>query len=167
MTAFLRAAIALLLVVSFAPVADWALPNSQEADSAAVKKLFDDFNNAFNSHDAHAAAMLFAEDAEFINTQAVTTHGRTGVEQHLAPLFAGRLKAVHRDVSLRGIRFLSPDAATVDSDYQTSGIVGVDGAPVAPAKGFYDWIVTKQNGGWLIAVWHESNLPPAPTAPAK
>jgi uncharacterized protein (TIGR02246 family) len=141
------------------------LADSQEADSAAIKKLFTDFNDAFNKHDAHAAAMLFTADADFINVQAATTHGRAEIEQHLAPLFAARLKTAHRDVSLRDIRFLRPDTATVDSDFRMSGLMDPNGGPVLPANGLYDWIVMKQNGRWLIAVWHESNLPAPPPPP--
>jgi uncharacterized protein (TIGR02246 family) len=139
--------------------------NSQDADSAAIKKLFSDFNDALNGHNAHAVAMLFSEDADFITLQADTSHGRAEIEEHLAPLFAGRLKTLRRDVTLRGIRFLRPDTATVDSDYVASGLMGANGTAAPPSKGFYDWIVMKQNGRWQIVVWHESNLPtPAPAA---
>lgn len=155
-----RAALAVLFFVSFPLAAAWAKPaESHDADSAAIKKLFTDFNDAFNNHDAHAAAMLFTDDADFITIQGATTHGKSEIEHHLAPLFAERLKTAHRDVSLRDIRFLRPDTATVDSDYVMSGLAGPNGAPVPPAKGIYDWIVMKQNGRWLITVWHESNLP--------
>ena len=159
-----RAALTVLLFVLSPMAATWAKPaDSREADSAAVKKLFTDFNDAWNNHDTHAVAMLFTDDADYITVQGTTTHGRAEIEQHVAPLFAGRLKTAHRDVTLRDIRFLRPDTATVDSDYEMSGLMGPDGAAVPPAKGLYDWIVMKQNGRWLIVVWHESNLPaPAP-----
>jgi len=164
----MRSAIALCLFVSLTLAVTWSKPaDTREADSAAVKKLFNDFNDTFNNHDAHGVAALFTDDADFINTQAVTTHGKAEVEQHLAPLFAGRLKAVRRDVVLRDVRFLGPDTATVYSNYETSGMVSADGAAVPPVKGFYDWTVIKQNGRWLIAVWHESNLPAPPSAPAR
>lgn len=163
-----RTALAVVFLVSFPLAAIWASPaDSHEADSAAIKKLFTDFNDAFNSHDAHAAAGLFTDDADFITIQAATTHGKAGIEEHLAPLFAGRLKTVHREVSIRDIRFLRPDTATVDSDFVGSGLVGPDGTAVPPTKGLYDWIVMKQNGHWLIAVWHESNLPVPAQPPAK
>jgi len=155
------------------PVAAAAAPSSKspadplEADSAAIKTLFANFNDAFNNHDAHAAAMLFTDDANFINVQGATTRGRGEIEQHLAPLFSARLKTAHRDVSLRDIRFLRSDTATVDSDFEMSGLMGPDGAAVPPAKGLYDWIVMKQNGHWLIVVWHETNLPAPPPSPAR
>jgi uncharacterized protein (TIGR02246 family) len=163
-----RAALAVLVFVSFPLVATLAKPaDSHEADSAAIQKLFNDFNDAFNNHDARAATMLFTDDADVITTRGATTHGRAKIEQDMAPLFAGRLKTAHRDVSLRGIRFLRPDIATVDSDYVMSGLMGPNGEAVPPAKGLYDWIVMKQNGHWLIAVWHESNLPVSSPPPAQ
>jgi uncharacterized protein (TIGR02246 family) len=162
-----RAALTVLLFVSLPLAATWAgQADSREADAAAIKKLFTDFNDAVNRHDARAAAMLFTDDGDFINIQGTASQGRAEIEEHLAPLLAGRLKTLHRDVSLRGIRFLRPDTATVDSDFETSGLMGPNGAAVPPAKGLYDWIVMKQNGRWLIAVWHESNLP-APAPPSR
>jgi len=162
-----KVALAVLVFVSFPLAATWAKPaDSHEADSAAIKKLFADFNDAFNNHDAHAAAMLFTDDGDFITVAGAKTTGQAGIEQHLAPLFAGRLKTAHRDVSFRDIRFLRPDVATVDSDFEMSGLVGASGAAIPPGKGLYDWIVMKQNGRWLIAVWHESNLPVPPAPPA-
>src|SRR5579862_4992689 len=114
----MRAALAVLILVSLPPAAAWAKPaDSHDADAGAIKQLVADFTTAFNSHDARAVSMTFTEDAEFINIQAATSTGRSGIEQHLAPLFTGRLKTAHRDVTLRGIRFLRPDLATVDIDY--------------------------------------------------
>src|ERR1700722_20658572 len=49
-----RVALGIVLLVSCVLDAARARPQGNEADSAAVKKVFDDFNNAFNSHDAHA-----------------------------------------------------------------------------------------------------------------
>jgi len=157
-----RAALAVLLFVAIPLVATWAKPaDSHEADSAAIKKLFTDFNDAFNNHDAHAVAMLFADEDDFITVGGASFRGRTAIEQHLAPLFSGRAKTLHREASLRDIHFLSPDTALVTSDTVTSGMTTPDGAAVPAVKGQYDWVVVKQNGRWLIAVWHESN----PTTP--
>ncbi|HET9405857.1 MAG TPA: SgcJ/EcaC family oxidoreductase, partial [Candidatus Sulfotelmatobacter sp.] len=122
------------------------------------QKLFVDFNNALNNHDAHGAAMLFTEDGDFIGVKGKIIHGRADIEAQLAPLFDGILKNMHRDATLRGMRFLRPDVATVYSDYVTTGVVGANGAAAPATKGMYDWVVTKQDGRWLIAVWREANL---------
>jgi uncharacterized protein (TIGR02246 family) len=158
-----RAAAAVLLLVSFSLAATWAKPaDSREADTAAINKLFNDFNDSFNNHNAHAVSMLFTDDADFTTIAGATTQGRAGIEQHLAPLYAGRLKTIHREVTVRAIRFLRPDTATVISDYVTTGLTGPNGTAAPAGKGVYDWIVTKQNGSWLITAWHEANLPPPP-----
>ena len=131
--------------------------DGSDADKVAIQKLFVDFNNALNNHDAHSATALFTEDGDFIGVKGKIVHGRTDIQAQLAPLFDGILKNMHRDATLRGVRFLRPDVAAVYSDYMTTGVAGPNGA--APAtKGMYDWVVTKQDGRWLIAVWREANL---------
>jgi uncharacterized protein (TIGR02246 family) len=158
-TSSLRCAAVILLVASsFAAATAWAAPASQAADSAAINKLYSDFNHTLNDHDARAMAALFANDADFITIGGTTQHGRAAIEQHMQTLFAGPLKNIHRDVTLRGIRFLRPDTAAIDSDFVTTGIV-LNGAEVPRAKGLYDWIVMKRQGHWMIVIWHESNLP--------
>jgi uncharacterized protein (TIGR02246 family) len=134
-------------------------------NSAQVKAVYDQFNEAFNANDAHAAAALCTADADYIVVTGAMFHGSAQVEQHLGPLFAGRLKGIHRDVSLREIRFIRPDTAVVIADYATSGLTSGAGAAAPPLKGVYDWIVIRRGGQWRISVWDEANLPaPAPAA---
>ena len=71
-----RVALAVLFFVSFPLAASWAKPADSPEDTAAINKLFADFNSAFNNHDAHAAAMLFTDDADFINVVAATSTGK-------------------------------------------------------------------------------------------
>jgi uncharacterized protein (TIGR02246 family) len=131
--------------------------------SVAIKSTIDGFNDSFNHHDAHAVAMWFTEDADFINTQQAESHGRSGIEEHFVPLFAGRLKNAHRTCTVKSVRLITPDVAAVTMDYVLTGTTGTNGEVVPVRKGLYDWIVTKQNGKWLINVLHESELaqPPA------
>ena len=170
----LRTKIALTVLVFVAiPLAATLARPANEADSAAINKLYADFNDSVNNHDAHAFAMLFTEDADLLQG-ANNTHGRDAIEQHLASLFSGRAKNLHRDVGdlshetltpATGIRFLRPDMAAVYGEYDQRGLMSEAGAPIPPSRGFYDWIVVKQKGRWLISVWHESNIPmPAPAA---
>jgi uncharacterized protein (TIGR02246 family) len=162
----IKASVAVLLLASMSvAAASWARQaNPSGADSAAVKKLFDDFNNAFNNHDTQALVALFTDDSDFITIPGDNYHGKAAIEAHVGPLFAGRLKTMRRDAATPNIHFLRPDIATIDCTYEASGMTTPSGAPVPVSKGFYDWIVMKQNGKWVIAVWHESNLP-VPQAP--
>ena len=136
--------------------------HANAADESGVKALIDEFTAAFNGHDSHAVAMCFTDDADFINVQQADSRGRKAIEEHFVPLFSGRLKNAHRTYTLKNIRFITPDVAAVTMDYVLSDTTGTNGESVPPRKGLYDWIVTRQNGKWLISVLHESELAPAP-----
>jgi len=137
---------------------------SSEADSKAIKQVFAVFYESFSRHDAHAAAMTFAEDADFTNMRGVHNHGRQEVEAWLAMLFAGNLKVASRTDIVKSIRFLTPEIAEVDADTVITGTKAVDGSDVPLRKGLMVTTMTKQNGRWFISVFHEVEFPPAPPA---
>jgi uncharacterized protein (TIGR02246 family) len=130
-------------------------------ETPAITKVIDGFTASFNQHDARAVAMWFTEDADFINVGAMTSHGHKDIEAHFVPLFTGRLKNAHRTYTLRTIRFLTPAVASVTMNYELADTIDASGKEVSLRKGLYDWIVTKQNGMWLINILHESEQGPA------
>ncbi len=138
-----------------------------DADSAAIKQTFTDFYESFSHHDAHATAMTFAEDADFTNMRGVHRHGRGDIENWFAALFKGNLKASNRTDTVRSIRFFTPQMATVDADTVITGTKAADGSDVPPRKGLMIVTMTKQNGHWLISVFHEAEFPAPPPAATK
>jgi uncharacterized protein (TIGR02246 family) len=124
--------------------------------STAIKNVIAGYVDSWNRHDAYAASMSFAEDGDFINVEQAVFRGRKGIEEHLVPMFAGRLKNAHRTYTVKSIRFLTPQVAVVYMDYEITGTKGIDGADVALRKGLYDCVVTGRNGKWLINVLQES-----------
>lgn len=155
-------AVAVLLLIPCLAVI--ARGQNKDADSAAIKQVVARFSEAFNHHDPQASATLFAEDADFTNMRGASDHGRTEIEGLFKGLFSGRLKDAHRTDSVKKIRFLNPDIALMDADWEMTGAKGADGEDVPLRKGLLDWVLTKQNGQWRITVFHESEFPgPAPT----
>ena len=144
-----------VFTVALAPPAQAA----QARDEAGVRQLFADFHNAFNNHDAHAVAAFCAEDVDYIALTGEHVSGRATVEQHLQPLFAGRLKAMVRTASVQEVRFLHPDIAILVGSYESRGAISPTGAAIPPTKGIYDWVVVRRAGRWRIALFHEANLP--------
>ena len=135
-----------------------------DADSAAIKQAFTDFYESFSHHDAHATAMTFAEDADFTNMRGVHRHGRMDIEEWFASLFKGNLRASNRTDTVRSIRFFTPQMATVDADTVITGTKATDGSDIPPRKGLMIVTMSKQNGRWLISVFHEAEFP-APLPP--
>jgi uncharacterized protein (TIGR02246 family) len=157
-----------LFLILFAPASVTRAqdsPKASDADSAAIKQTFTDFYESFSHHDAHATAMTFAEDADFTNMRGIHRHGREEIEAWFANLFKGNLKSSNRTDIVRSIRFFTPQTATVDADTVITGTKMADGSEGPPRKGLMIATLTKQNGRWLISVFHEAEFP-APSAGA-
>jgi uncharacterized protein (TIGR02246 family) len=135
-----------------------------EADSRAIKQVFAEWYEAFSRHDARAASMTFAEDADFTNMGGAHDHGRKEIEGHLARIFAGNLKEARRTDMVKSIRFVTPAIAEVDADTVITGTKAADGSEVPTRKGLMVTTMTKQNGRWYISVFHEVEFPAAPAA---
>jgi uncharacterized protein (TIGR02246 family) len=152
-----------ILLVGFVSVA--ITPARQaansEGDSAGVKQAVADWIDAFNHHDAHAAAMLYSEDADLTNMNEVNYHGRPAIERLYQTIFATRLKNAHRTAVVKRIRFLTPSLAAVDCDWEMTGATDTSGAALPLRQGYLVLTMTKENGRWVMAQFHEPefNLP--------
>ncbi len=79
------------------------------------------------------------------------------LEAHYNEIFTTFLKDAHRTDTVRSIRFLTPEIASVDIDWQMTGARTRDGKDAPNRKGLLTWVVTKQhNGQWMITIYHES-----------
>jgi len=136
----------------------WAqMPANMDADSAAIKQCVAAWEDAWNRHDAHATATAYVEDGEFSSTTGVPSHGWKDLEAHYNEIFTTFLKDAHRTDTVRSIRFLTPEIASVDIDWQMTGARTRDGKDAPNRKGLLTWVVTKQHSGkWMITIYHES-----------
>ena len=158
-----RAALVVILLASFLLT---ILPargqsKSTDADSSAIRQVIADFIDAFNSHDAHAWAMPFAEDGDFTNVTGLYLHGRKDFEARFTELFASRLKSAHRTAAVRHIRFITPDVAAGDAEWELVGSKASDGSENPVRKGLFHFVMTRQNGNWVFIVFQESEFAPA------
>src|ERR1700691_2566474 len=150
-----KASLAVLLFVAFfAPSSRAQMSSNRDADTAAIKQAVAAFADTWNSHDAHGVAMHYVEDGDFSSVKGEASHGRKELEDHYTTIFSTFLKNAHTTDTVRTIRFLAPDIASLDIDWLVT-------APDAPGgvlrKGLLTWIVTKRNGQWMITVYHEQS----------
>lgn len=152
-----KMALAAALFFSFAVAVSWAqMPASVDADSAAIKQCVAAWEDAWNRHDAHATAMAYVEDGDFSSTTGIPSHGWKELEAHYNEIFTTFLKDAHRTDAVKSIRFLTPEIASVDIDWQMTGAKTRDGKDVPIRKGLLNWVVTKHSGQWMITIYHES-----------
>ena len=153
----LKMALAVSLFLAFSLAPAWAqMPSNMDADSAAIKQCVAAWEDAWNRHDAHATATAYVEDGEFSSTTGVPSHGWKELEAHYNEIFTTFLKDAHRTDTVRSIRFLTPEIASVDIDWQMTGARTRDGKDAPYRKGLLTWVVTKHNGQWMITIYHES-----------
>ncbi len=153
-----KTALAVILFISLLAAASWAqMPSKMDGDSAAIKQCVAAWEDAWNHHDAHATAMRYVEDGDFSSTTGIPSHGWKALEDHYNEIFTTFLKDAHRTDTVKSIRFLTPEIASVDIDWQMTGAKTRDGQDAPNRKGLLTWIVTKQhNGQWMITIYHES-----------
>jgi uncharacterized protein (TIGR02246 family) len=146
-----------LLMISSAMLAT-AAPQAvatQDKDRAAIEAAIQNYMDSWNTHNVHAVAMIYAEDCDFVNNFGDVTHGRAGMEAAFGPFMTGVYSETHQTGKVRSVRFLKPDVAAVDVDWEMTGAKNQDGSMRPTRKGIHSLVMTKQaDGTWLIAVMH-------------
>lgn len=147
-----KLAIALLILGFYAAASRAQTASSRDAEAAAIKQFVAGFQDTWNSHDARGVAAHYVEDGDFSSVKGEPSHGRKELEDHYTTIFSTFLKNAHTTDTVRSIRFLGPDLASVDIDWLVTD-------PAAPGgvlrKGLLTWVVTRRNGEWKIVVYHE------------
>jgi len=143
----------------------------QDEDRAAIEKAVQNYMDQWNKHDVGAVAMAYTEDCDFINNFGTLTHGRAGMQATFGPFMTGVYSETHQTGQVRTIRFLKPDVAAVDVDWEMTGAKNQDGSVRPTRKGLHSLIMMRQSdGSWLIAVMHVhefTNTPPLTPQPAQ
>ena len=170
-TVLMRASLASALFFVLSPAA-FAQQNSTAAHTtittdhaaeAAIQQVLDTYTEAWNRYDSHTLAMLFTEDCDYVIVSGGNTHGREALETSFAKNFSSNLKNSTRTDSIRRLRFLTPDIASLD-DYWVLNVPGTD---QPRREGYYNWILVRQDGRWLIALHHAAQFNMPQTAPGK
>jgi uncharacterized protein (TIGR02246 family) len=143
---------------------------AQDKDRADVEKAVQNYMDSWNKHDVHAVALTYTEDTDFVNNFGALTHGRAGMEATFGPFMSGAYSETHQTGQVRTLRFLKPDVAAVDVDWEMTGAKNADGSVRPTRKGIHSLIMTKQSdGSWLIAIMHvhefTNTLPMTPRPP--
>jgi uncharacterized protein (TIGR02246 family) len=151
-----KAALAVLLFLTLSAASSRAqMASNHEADTAAIKQFVANFADTWNNHDARGVAMHYVEDGDFSSIKGEASHGRKELEDHYTMIFTTFLKTAHTTDTVRSIRFLAPDLASVDIDWLVN-------EPSAPGgvlrKGLLTWMLSKRNGQWMIVIYHEQSF---------
>jgi uncharacterized protein (TIGR02246 family) len=117
------------------------------SDEAAVRRLLDQINEAWERGDATAYASFHTPDADLIDFRGIHAVGRQAIIDLLQPAFDGVLKNTRVEARIVDLRFLSADVAI----FHTEGKI----APVGDDS-VQTFVATKTDGRWQIAAFQNT-----------
>ncbi len=128
-----------------------------KTDEEAVRKLPQEFCDAWAKHDGHALAKLMAEDVDFVTVATTYLHGRPDFEAFHVRLLSGRFKDSTITVLDTATRFLRPDMAVVHWSWRIEGDKNPDGTRREPRFGMMTLVAENKSGNWLVVVGQNTN----------
>ena len=148
----------LIMLLSCAAFDPTTSATNQRDDDVAIKRVLAQSTDYWNRHEFAKRAELYTEDAEIVNvvgdrrTRADMANGGPSYMQ----LAFGN--STIRDSGI-SIKYLKPDVAAVDVTWEMTGAKCPDGSDAGLRIGLTSLVMTKTDGKWLIAVFHNMDLP--------
>jgi uncharacterized protein (TIGR02246 family) len=140
----------LTLCSALATATSYAAGTDPDAD--AIRAVVEQRRIAGNAEDTDSYARLLTPDADIVSATGRSAYGREGIIQLYVEQRSGAyLGAIITSTVVTRIKFVRPDVAVVDADFELTGVRGRDGNPMAPISGLNTFILTKENGQWLIS----------------
>jgi len=128
-----------------------------KTDEEALRKLPQEFCDAWAKHDGHALAKIMAEDVDFVTVATTYLHGRADFEMFHVRLLSGRFKDSTLTALQTTTRFLRPDMGVIHWSWKIEGDRNPDGTPRQPRYGLMTLVAEKKMGDWLVVVGQNTN----------
>jgi uncharacterized protein (TIGR02246 family) len=136
------------------------LPTAPDADHTPsdVRKLLVEADTDWNRNDAKAAASLFVDDADLVDTSAHRFSGRDNIEKHIADVLAHQFHGTASRTTVLTTTVLGPDIAVPEVHWELSE-QGRDGKTLT-ITGLR--VLTRNNGRWWISAAQDTVTRPSP-----
>jgi uncharacterized protein (TIGR02246 family) len=121
--------------------------HAQNVD-AELKKLAEDFSQAWAKGDAKGIAALHTQDAIRLPGDGTVVTGRAAIEQNYVPALSGPFQGSKLAIRANPAKQVTPDVYVGEGTYQVTGTAI---PPGAPSSGQYLNTYVRQGGRWLIA----------------
>jgi len=136
------------------------LPTALDAEQTPsdVRKLLVEADTAWNQNDAKAAASLFPDDADLVDTAARRFSGRDNIEKHIADVLAHQFHGTTSRTTILTSTALGPDVAVLEvqwelleegRDAKTHAITGLR-------------VLTRKSGRWWVGAAQDTVTRPLP-----
>ncbi len=128
-------------------------------DEQAIRTTTTEFVAAWNRNDVRALASCFANDGDLVNPAGRAGRGRSAVEKILNEEQNGQFKGSRLNMQQQHLRFLKPDLAIADYEFEVARVRGADGRDTTQ-KGHITSVLRKDSDKWLIVAARPMILAP-------
>lgn len=127
-------------------------------DDAAVKEVVAGFSDGWNTHDARTMCASLADDVQWVSWRGEVSSSRKEVEETHAKLFTDLYKNTHRTDTVKSIRYIGPDIASVDDYWTMTGARTREGLDWPYRAGYANFLMAKRGGRWTVVVSHTADF---------
>jgi uncharacterized protein (TIGR02246 family) len=139
--------------------------NTNAADVAAVRAVFEQLVECWNRGDGSAYGALFTDDADYIDVTGTRTRGGAAIVQIHQFLFDGPLKGSKLESGGAGleVQFLAPDIALAIG----GGASRLQDQAIAPddRRSINTSVLVRHGGEWRIRAFQNNRVQPTPFTP--
>jgi uncharacterized protein (TIGR02246 family) len=134
----------------------WAQSNvggirTDETNEKLVRKLYDDFSDAWNRHDVPAMTSHWAIDGDHLEPDGTRAKGRDVVQKLFQRQHDTVFKASNLDINVEDVWFHGENIAVVDGGYELTGARLPDGSELPARRGHLTSVLLQEDGRWWIA----------------
>jgi uncharacterized protein (TIGR02246 family) len=148
----------LIMLLSRAALAQTISAGDHRDDDAAIKRVLAKNPEYWNRHEFAKRAELYTEDSEIVNVvgqRRTRADMEKGGPTYMQQAFGN--STIHESVI--SIKYLKPDVTAVDVGWEMTGAKCIDGSDAGLRVGLTSLVMTKTDGKWLIALFHNMDLP--------
>ena len=119
-------------------------------DEGAIRKQIEQYQEAWNNHDATALAAHFDLDGDQILPGRPIVSGRADLEKRWREHFSGMAQGRRITLTVDSIRFLKPDVAIINTSAEFTGGRDPEGREIPPGQDRGTWVIIKKGDQWLL-----------------
>jgi uncharacterized protein (TIGR02246 family) len=132
------------------PTSNVSSIRSDQKNESMIRKLYADFQAAWNRHDAKALGEMWTLDGDHIEPDGTVAKGRDAVTALFAKEHGSVFKGSTLSLTIDDVWFITADVALVDGRYELGGAALPDGTAIPARKGRLSAIFLREGGKWAI-----------------
>jgi uncharacterized protein (TIGR02246 family) len=135
-------------------------PPAPPGASVEIEELVSAWADAWNRHDAEAAAALVVSEIDFVNVHGRWLRGKDEFIAHHRRLHSTQMRASTWSNLAYEARFIGDGLAIVHLEWTIEGDEDPDGTPRRRRRGLFAWVVVRVEKAWRVAAAHNTDCIP-------